>query len=128
MPLQISVSRGSLSGFPLMYHTRSARRRPGSTIMVPMMTVRRVRMVLPTLRASSRCASRPLSHAFGEGCAVEGVERVVGFNPAFAGRHHAVSDVAQSTDGVCIGIDGDRHAESLGVFAQAPVQIQAVGA
>ena len=45
MPLQISVSHGSLSGLPEMYQTIRASSKPGKIIMLPMMMVRRVRMV-----------------------------------------------------------------------------------
>lgn len=51
--LQISVSSGSVVGFPAMYQMISARNIPGSTIEAPMTAVRNVRMVFPNARLSS---------------------------------------------------------------------------
>ena len=51
--LQISVSNGSVVGFPAMYQMSSARNIPGSTIEAPMIAVRNVRMYFPHPRLSS---------------------------------------------------------------------------
>lgn len=56
MPLQINDSSGSVCGFPLMYQMMRANTKPGMTIMLPMMMVRRVRMLNPRVGESRRCA------------------------------------------------------------------------
>lgn len=96
MPLQINVSKGSVSGWPAMYQMMRASTIPGKNIMLPMTMVRRVRMAMGSARRSRRCASHSKREAFGEGRGLKGVERVFRLNPTFSCSHHSVSDVAEA--------------------------------